>query len=74
MNDEFVKNCMDMWEQAPKINNKTTNFFNYIKGVQQGNPLSPLLFNLYINGIFEFLKNNRSLTLDGQKYFNAYVC
>ena len=38
---------------------------------KQGNPLSSLLFSLYINDIFEFLKNDSSLTLDGQKYFNV---
>ena len=33
----------------------------------------PLLFNLYINDIFELLKNDSSLTLNGQKYFNALM-
>ena len=54
-------------------NNKATNFFNYEQGIQQGNPLSPLLFNLYINDIFEVLKNDSLLTLNGQQYFNALM-
>ena len=70
---KLIKNIYNNTKSAVKINNKTTNFFNYKKGVQQGNPLSPLLFNLYINDIFEFLKNDSSLTLDGQKYFNALM-
>ena len=56
-----------------KINNKTTNFFNYEQGVQQGNPLSPLLFNLYINDIFELLKKDSALTLNGQEYFITLI-
>ena len=58
---------------AVKINKKTTNFFNYEQGVLHGNPRSSLLFNLYINDIFEVLKNDSSLTLNRQKYFNALM-
>ena len=70
---KLIKNICNNTKCAVKTNNKTTNFFNYKKGVQQGNPLSPLLFNLYINDIFEFLKSDSSLTLGGQKYFNALM-
>ena len=38
-----------------KINGKRTEFFNYTKGVRQGCPLSPLLFNIFINGIVKCL-------------------
>ena len=58
---------------AVKIYNKTANLFNYYKGAQQGNPLSPLLFNLYINDIFDILKNGGSLNLDNHQNFNALM-
>ena len=57
----LIKNIYDSTSCAVKVNNKTTNFFKYKKGVQQGNPLSPLLFNLFINDIFEAVKNEKSM-------------
>ena len=50
-----------------------TNFFPYSKGVQQGNPLSPILLNLYINDIFETIRNNNPVSLDGNSNFNALM-
>ena len=58
---KLIKSIDNNTKCAVKINNKTTNIFNY---EQQGNPLSPLLFNLYINDIFEVLKNDSLLTLN----------
>ena len=49
-----------------KVNKRMTNYFNYEKGVLQGNPLSPLLFNLYINDIFSNINNPNPVTLDDQ--------
>jgi len=35
-----------------KINDQYSESFNIMKGVRQGCPLSPILFNLFINDIF----------------------
>ena len=70
----LIKNIYSQTQCAVKMNNKTTAYFKYQKGVQQGNPLSPLLFNLFINDIFDILKNDSSLiTLDNQYDFNALM-
>ena len=70
---KLIKSIYNNTKCAVKINNKTTNFFNYEQGVQHGNPLSPLIFNLEINDIFEVLKNYSLLTLNGQQDFNALM-
>ena len=71
----LIKNIYKSTKCAVKINQSTTNYFKYEKGVQQGNPLSPLLFNLFINDIFETLKNDPStmITLNEEKYFNTLM-
>ena len=39
---DLIKSIYKKTKCAVKINNKTTKYFEYQKGVQQGNPLSPL--------------------------------
>ena len=68
-----IKNIYQQTQCAVKINGKSTKYFAYEKGVQQGNPLSPLLFNLFINDIFEELKNDSQITLDNQNMIHALM-
>ena len=69
----LIKNIYSNTMCAVKINDKTTNFFKYEKGVQQGNPLSPLLFNLYINDIFESITNKDPVSLDDSYFLNGLM-
>ena len=48
---EIIKDIYSKTTCSVKINDKMTQFFNYSKGVRQGCPLSPTLFNLYINDL-----------------------
>ena len=77
INGNFLNLIRDIYKHtkcAVKINNNTTQFFDYNKGVLQGNPLSPILFNIFINEIFKTVQNTDSmLTLDGNNYFNALM-
>ena len=50
-----------------------TNYSNYEKGVLQGNPLSPLLFNFYIYDIFNNINNPNPVTLDDQYNFSSLM-
>ena len=70
---DLIKNIYKKTKCAVKLRDKTTKFFGYEKGVQQGNPLSPLLFNLFINDIFEAVKNGGPVSLDDTNFFNALM-
>ena len=47
----MIKNMYEKSNCAVKIQNKVTNFFQCKRGVRQGCPLSPILFNIHINDI-----------------------
>ena len=58
---------------AVKVNGKRTEFFNYTKGVRQGYPLSPLLFNLFVNGVVKHLDKNNSTPLKLDKNISCLL-
>ena len=49
----LLKNIYVKTMCAVKSGNSITDFFKFTKGVRQGCPLSPILFNIYVNDIFD---------------------
>ena len=72
---DLIKNIYSKTKCAVKVNNNITDFFKYTKGVRQGCPLSPILFNIYINDLFERLNNNNKsdIILDRDHKVNALM-
>ena len=63
---DLIKDIYKKTKCAIKSNNSRTSFFNYEKGVRQGCPLSPMLFNIYVNDLFKTMNsgNDSDLCLD----------
>ena len=54
----LIFNLYNKTQCAIKRNNDITDLFRYSKGVRQGCPLSPILFNLYVNDLFNIIDQN----------------
>jgi len=50
---QFIKNLYLTSKANVKVDGQFSDSFNIMKGVRQGCPLSPILFNLFINDIFK---------------------
>ena len=46
---EWISKVMSRGSVAVKVNNNIRHFFQTIKGVRQGDPLSPIFFNIVVD-------------------------
>ena len=72
---DLIKNIYENTRCVVKVRDHTTDIFDYTKGVTQGCPLSPILFNIYVNDIFEIMNSNNSseITLDEDNKIKALM-
>ena len=67
-----IQMITSMYESAKlcvKKYSKLSDFFNSNAGVKQGEPLSPFLFLMYINDVFEHLKTGIEVDFDQLSIF-----
>ena len=65
--------CVEIDVNIISFRKRLTQFFPCKQGVRQGDPLSPILFNIFINDIFKKLKDAQCdpVTLNGEDHINA---
>ena len=67
---EFFKSYLSNWCHCCKINNTLGDWRKIIASVLQGSILCPLLFNIFLNDIFFFLKDaNLGNYVDGSTLY-----
>ena len=60
----LVKSYLSNRSQCVKLGSVTSTYESIFKGVPQGSILGPVLFNIFINDIFTFVKNSTIYTDD----------
>ena len=69
---EFIKNYLSNRYQCCKINNTLEDWRKILVGIPQGSILGPLLFNIFLNDIFFFLKNSNLANYADDSTLYAY--
>ena len=66
----FIHNLYYNQKAGVRVNGETSNLFEIQKGVRQGCVLSPDLFNLYSEDIFEHIKDLKGACINGENITN----